>query len=98
MRTSNQVGRPSIFDGKTFLGVAGMPKRKIALVRTRLDDWLPEPFTVATRIVKSLARCGVMNEGYPPSRALPAKSGRGAACTTPLLPVAFTSRLPLAGH
>src|ERR1700719_2277046 len=36
-----------------------MPRRKIAFVRTKLDDWLPEPLTVATRIVKSLTeeRC-----------------------------------------
>ena len=36
--TSNQVGRPSMFEGKTFLGATGMPMRKIALVSTRFDD------------------------------------------------------------
>jgi hypothetical protein len=48
------VGNPSIFDGKTFLGATGMPKRKIALAKTKFADWLPEPLTVAARIVRSL--------------------------------------------
>src|SRR5580704_6283680 len=43
-----------MFDGNTFLGATGMPRRAMALVRTRFEDWLPEPLTVATRIVKSL--------------------------------------------
>src|SRR3984957_20851961 len=60
MRTSNHVGRPAIFDGNTFLGATGIPRREMALVNTRLDDWLPEPLTVATRIVKSFTeRTGI---------------------------------------
>jgi hypothetical protein len=42
-----------MFDGKTFFGATGMPMRKMALVKTRFADWLPEPLTVAARIVKS---------------------------------------------
>jgi len=34
----NQVGNPSIFEGKTFFGATGIPKRKIAFVRTRFED------------------------------------------------------------
>src|SRR5579884_1454396 len=52
---SYHVGRPSIFEGKTFFGATGMPMRKIALVSTRLADWLPDPLTVAARMVRSLA-------------------------------------------
>ena len=43
-----------MFEGKTFLGATGTPSRKMALVIARFEDWLPEPLTVATRIVKSL--------------------------------------------
>src|SRR5579883_758449 len=39
-----------------------MPIRAMALVRTRFEDWLPEPLTVATRTVKSLTtRAGMKN-------------------------------------
>src|SRR5579863_8739075 len=49
-----------MFDGKTFFGATGMPSRATAFVSTRLEDWLPEPLTVATRIVKSFtARAGM---------------------------------------
>src|SRR2546429_9743310 len=54
MRSWYQVGKPSMFEGKTFFGATGMPMWKIALVRTRLAVWLPEPFTVAAWMVRSL--------------------------------------------
>src|SRR6516162_2549198 len=56
-----------MFEGKTFFGATGMPRRAMALVRTRFEDWLPEPLTVATRIVKSLtARAGIRLRDYSP--------------------------------
>jgi hypothetical protein len=43
-----------MFEGKTFLGATGTPIEKIARVSTRLADWLPDPLTVAARMVRSL--------------------------------------------
>src|SRR5438552_10208992 len=54
MRSWYQVGRPSMFEGNTFFGATGIPMWKIALVRTRLAVWLPEPLTVAAWMVRSL--------------------------------------------
>src|SRR5882762_9977808 len=54
MRSWYQVGKPSMFEGKTFLGATGIPIRKIARVRTRFAVWLPEPLTVAAWMVRSL--------------------------------------------
>src|SRR5438876_12275494 len=59
MRSWYQVGRPSMFEGKTFFGATGMPMWKIALVRTRLAVWLPEPLTVAAWMVRSLTMASV---------------------------------------
>src|ERR1700712_5749981 len=50
----NQVGRPSIFEGNTFLPLQGIPIAYRARRMTRLADWLPEPLTVPTRIARSL--------------------------------------------
>ena len=43
-----------MLEGKTFFGATGMPMWKIALVKTRLAVWLPEPLTVAAWMVRSL--------------------------------------------
>ena len=59
MRSWYHVGRPSMFEGKTFFGATGMPILKIARVRTRLAVWLPDPLTVAAWIVRSLIICSV---------------------------------------
>ena len=48
-----------MLEGNTFLGATGMPMWKIALVRTRLAVWLPEPLTVAAWMVRSLMICCV---------------------------------------
>src|ERR1700737_3947847 len=58
-RSWYQVGRPSMLEGKTFLGATGMPIWKIALVKTRFAVWLPEPLTVAAWMVRSLMICCV---------------------------------------
>src|SRR5262245_14978160 len=43
-----------MLEGKMFLPDTGTPMRKIERIRTLLADWLPDPFTVATWIWKSL--------------------------------------------
>src|SRR4029079_1414687 len=53
-----QVGRPAMLDGKRFLPDTGMPIWKSDRMRIRLAVWLPEPLTVATWMLNSLAvRC-----------------------------------------
>src|ERR1035437_6264892 len=59
MRSWYQVGRPSMLEGKTFLGATGIPILKMARVRTRFAVWLPDPLTVAAWMVKSLIICSV---------------------------------------
>src|SRR5690242_2917076 len=54
----NQVGRPSILEGKIFFPLHGTPIPCRARSRTRLADWLPEPFTVPTRMARSLIEGG----------------------------------------
>ena len=50
----NQVGSPAMFDGNMFLPETGMPIWKMERIRTVLAVWLPDPFTVATWMLKSL--------------------------------------------
>src|ERR1700730_12180721 len=52
-RIVNHVGRPAIFDGNMFLPLTGTPIWKMERIRTLFDDCDPDPFTVATWIVKS---------------------------------------------
>ena len=49
----NQVGSPAMFEGNRFLPETGMPIRKIERRSTRFAVWLPDPLTVATRMLKS---------------------------------------------
>src|SRR6185312_6570807 len=56
-----QVGRPAMLEGKRFLPEMGIPIWKSVRSSTRLDDWLPLPFTVATCRLKSLS-----NDAPPP--------------------------------
>src|SRR5215211_325537 len=48
------VGRPAMFDGNMFLPEMGTPIWKMARSSTWLAVWLPDPFTVATEMLKSL--------------------------------------------
>jgi hypothetical protein len=48
------VGRPWMLDGNMFFDEQGMPILKIALKRMLLEEALPDPFSVATEILKSL--------------------------------------------
>jgi hypothetical protein len=49
-----QVGKPWMFDGNIFFDEQGIPILKIALKRMLFDEALPDPFSVATQIFKSL--------------------------------------------
>src|SRR5690606_39486263 len=44
-RTSYQVGRPWMLDGKMLRGLTGTPMRRIALANSSLADAEPEPLT-----------------------------------------------------
>src|SRR3954447_17770428 len=70
-RMWNHVGSPSMFEGKTFLPLHGMPIAYRARSRTRLADWLPEPLTVPTRMDRSLTAGG--DDGAP------SRTGYGSA-------------------
>ncbi len=48
-----QVGRPAMLDGKRFLPETGTPIWKILRSNTVLADCEPDPFTVATCMLKS---------------------------------------------
>src|SRR5579884_4077302 len=52
--TSNQVGRPWMFDGKMLREMAGTPMRRIALAKSPLALAEPEPLTLANLTTKSL--------------------------------------------
>jgi hypothetical protein len=50
------VGKPWIFDGNMFFEEQGIPILKIALKRMLFEEALPEPFSVATQMLKSLIK------------------------------------------
>src|SRR5260370_15833228 len=54
MRTSYQVGRPWMFDGKMLRELAGIPIRKIDLANSALALAEPDPLTLANLTTKSL--------------------------------------------
>src|SRR5450755_1174735 len=64
MRTSYQVGRPWMLEGKMLRGLTGTPMRRIALAKSAFAEADPEPFTLANLTTKSFT----------------AASGAGAAC------------------
>ncbi len=56
------VGKPAMFEGNRFLPETGTPIWKMLRSSTVLADCEPEPFTVATCMLKSLTLrpgCGV---------------------------------------
>src|SRR5258707_2738370 len=54
IRTSNQVGRPWMFDGNIFRELTGMPIRSTDLANRPLALAEPEPLTLANLTTKSL--------------------------------------------
>src|SRR5580698_4607234 len=78
-----QVGRPAIFDGKRFLPLTGIPMPKMLLSSTLFADCDPDPFTVATWMLKSLitrleASCADALEACWPSATSPVAIGRSS--------------------
>src|SRR3974377_937681 len=55
-RTSYQVGKPWMLDGKMLRGAAGMPIRSTARANISLALAEPEPLTLAKRTTKSFTR------------------------------------------
>src|SRR5688572_15378987 len=53
-RTSYQVGRPWMFDGKMLRVATGTPMRRMARANSSFADAEPEPFTLANLTTKSL--------------------------------------------
>src|SRR3954469_14963611 len=53
-RTSYQVGKPWIFDGKMLREQTGTPMRRMQRANSSLADAEPEPFTLANLTTKSL--------------------------------------------
>src|SRR5437868_10285222 len=53
-RTSYQVGRPWMFDGKMLRGLTGTPMRSSDRANNSLADAEPEPLTLANLMTKSL--------------------------------------------
>src|SRR5262245_65547723 len=51
-----QVGSPTMFEGKRFFPLTGIPIWKIERSSTLFAVWEPEPLTVATWREKSLTR------------------------------------------
>src|SRR5438874_2386027 len=54
MRTSNQVGRPWMLDGKMLRELAGIPMRRTDLANSPLALAEPDPLTLANLTTKSL--------------------------------------------
>ena len=52
-RMINQVGSPAMFNGKRFFPLTGTPIPKMLFSRTLFADCEPDPFTVATIMLKS---------------------------------------------
>src|SRR6478609_7597031 len=53
-RTSYQVGRPWMFDGKMLRGLTGTPMRRRLRANSSFADADPEPLTLANLMTKSL--------------------------------------------
>src|SRR5260221_2102084 len=53
-RTSYQVGRPWMFDGKMLRGLTGTPMRRMALAKSSFAEAEPEPLTLANLTTKAL--------------------------------------------
>src|SRR5690349_7838933 len=54
-RTSYQVGRPWMFDGKMLRGLTGMPMRRKLFAKSSFAEAEPEPLTLANLTTKSLS-------------------------------------------
>src|SRR5262245_44755489 len=65
-RTSYQVGRPWMLEGKMLRGLTGMPMRRKLLANSSLAEAEPEPLTLANLTTKSLSASILFIAGRPP--------------------------------
>src|SRR3954470_11849117 len=54
-RTSYQVGRPWMLEGKMFRGLTGIPILRKLLAKSSFAEAEPEPFTLANLMTKSFS-------------------------------------------
>src|SRR6185503_19341035 len=67
-RTSYQVGRPWMFDGKMLREASGTPMRRMQRANSSFAEAEPEPLTVANLTTKSLVAeigCMVIDRHLP---------------------------------
>src|SRR5437868_14438468 len=64
IRTSYQVGRPWMLDGKMLRELAGIPMRRIDFANSELALAEPDPLTLANLTTKSLTRWIVAIRGF----------------------------------
>src|ERR1700761_6958839 len=86
-----QVGKPAIFDGKRFFPLTGMPMPNMLLSSTRLADCDPDPFTVATWMLKSLMIR--LEVGVCTAAELPAPGAPTATSPVAIWPDSFPDEL-----
>src|ERR1700729_3886751 len=86
-----QVGNPAMLEGKRFFPLTGIPIPKMLLSRTRLADCEPEPFTVATWMLKSLMTR--LNVGVCSAAELPAPGAPTATSPVAIWPDSFPDEL-----
>src|SRR5712692_10033559 len=70
-RTSYQVGRPWMFEGKILRGLTGTPMRRMDFAKSSLAEAEPEPFTLANFTTKALTdsmRFTIGSRGLPLGR------------------------------
>src|ERR1700742_2244555 len=67
-RTSYQVGRPWMFDGKMLRVATGTPMRMTLRAKSSLAEAEPEPLTLANLTTKSLVAASCFMLSLPPTR------------------------------
>src|SRR5271156_4720941 len=86
-----QVGKPAMLDGKRFFPLTGMPIPNMLLSSTRLADCDPDPFTVATWMLKSLMIR--LDVGVCSAAELPALGAPTATSPVAIWPDSFPDEL-----
>src|ERR1700677_2920673 len=86
-----QVGNPAMLEGNRFFPLTGIPIPKMLLSRTRLADCEPEPFTVATWMLKSLMTR--LDVGVCSAAELPAPGAPTATSPVAIWPDSFPDGL-----
>ena len=87
-----QVGKPAILEGKRYFPLTGIPIPKMLFSSTRLADCDPDPFTVATWMLKSLM-IRLMDVGVCSAAELPAPGAPTATSPVAIWPDSFPDEL-----